>query len=96
MVIVKPKPLSNPNQDLLALGPFRSDVKPCPQFIASDSLFRFGQVLGAMPTGLSAKTPWFSWMGGPHLKETPQLGIWDSVARYRGKVGVGVSFSVEV
>jgi hypothetical protein len=30
MVIVKPKPLSNPNRDLLALGPFRSDVKPCP------------------------------------------------------------------
>ncbi|CAL1156330.1 unnamed protein product [Cladocopium goreaui] len=38
------------------------------------------QVLGAMPTGLSAKTPWFSWMGGPHLKETPQLGIWDSAS----------------
>ena len=45
-----------------------------------------------MPTGLSSKTPWFSWMGGPHLKETPNVGVWDSVAWLHlgyslGKVG---------
>ena len=33
-----------------------------------------------MPTGLSCKTPWFSWMGGPHLKETPNVGVWDAAA----------------
>ena len=71
-------------------------LKPCPSIHSQRvRLFRFGQVLGAMPTGLSAKTPWFSWMGGPHLKETLQLGIWDSVARYREKVGFqGVGLSV--
>ncbi|CAE7659929.1 Vps13c, partial [Symbiodinium pilosum] len=37
-------------------------------------------VLGAMATRLPSTGPWFSWMGGPHVKETPQLGIWDSAS----------------
>ena len=42
-----------------------------------------------MPTGLSSKTPWFSWMGGPHLKETPNVGVWDSVAWLHLGYGLG-------
>ncbi|CAJ1442510.1 unnamed protein product, partial [Effrenium voratum] len=37
------------------------------------------QVLGAMATGLGSG-PWFSWMGGSLLKETPNLGIWDAAS----------------
>ncbi|CAK8998506.1 unnamed protein product [Durusdinium trenchii] len=37
------------------------------------------QVLGAMATGVTSG-PWFSWKGGPFLKETPHLGIWDTAS----------------
>ena len=43
----------------------------------------YRQVLGAMTTRLPSRGPWFSWMGGPQLKETPHLGIWDAAARLR-------------
>lgn len=37
------------------------------------------EVIGARPTGLRpSEKPWFSWMGGRHRKETPNLGIWDA------------------
>ena len=32
-----------------------------------------------MATGLDAG-PWFSWMGGPHMKQTQHLGIWDAAS----------------